>query len=143
LIFDHARNLYGTTTRGGEGDGGIVFELSPQSGGTWTETILYEFEYSFFQPSAPYSGLVFDTVGNLYGATFRGAGTSTLFDGTVFELKPNGGGTWRAITLYAFGGSNGAVPALGSLIFDSSGNLYGATQAGGANKDGVVFKITP
>lgn len=143
LIFDHARNLYGTTTSGGVSSGGIVFELSPQSGGTWTETILYDFEYSFFQPSAPYSGLVFDTVGNLYGATFRGAGTSTLFDGTVFELKPNGGGTWRAITLYAFGGSNGAVPALGSLIFDSSGNLYGATQAGGANKDGVVFKITP
>lgn len=39
------------------------------------------------------------------------------------------------------GGSDGSVP-LSTLVFDSSGNLYGTTQAGG-NGYGVVFEITP
>jgi uncharacterized repeat protein (TIGR03803 family) len=144
LIFDKLGNLYGTTTFGGELGGGTVFELSPKSGGTWTEAVLFAFEQPFYQPSAPYAGLVFDTAGNLYGATLRGSGPTnqTRFDGTVFKLTPSGG-TWNSTTLYGFDGTHGAVPSLGSLIFDSSGNLYGGTQSGGDHNDGVVFKITP
>ena len=135
VIFDNSGNLYGTTTFGGEQGGGIVFELSPTSGGTWTETILTFFEQPFYQPSNLYAGLVFDKVGNLYGATLRGGN----FNGTIFELTPSGTNT----TVFFFDGAHGAVPGLGSLVLDSSGNIYGATQAGGANKNGVVFKITP
>jgi uncharacterized repeat protein (TIGR03803 family) len=48
LLFDKAGNLYGTTREGGNeecgGTGcGVVFELSPQLDGTWTEAVLYEF----------------------------------------------------------------------------------------------------
>ena len=64
-------------------------------------------------------------------------------DGTLYKLTPSGSGTWTNTTLFAFGANNGAAPGVGSLVLDSSGNVYGATQAGGANKDGVVFKITP
>ncbi len=44
LVFDQSGNLYGTTLAGGANavQGGVVFELSP-AGGTWTETILYNF----------------------------------------------------------------------------------------------------
>jgi uncharacterized repeat protein (TIGR03803 family) len=38
--------------------------------------------------------------------------------------------------------ADGAEPAAG-LIFDRKGNLYGTTEYGGANNDGVVFKLTP
>ena len=53
LIFDAAGTLYGTTFAGGTGtcsDGsgfsgcGTVFELTPKTGGGWTETVLYSFQ---------------------------------------------------------------------------------------------------
>ena len=45
LIFDAAGNLYGTTYRGGgssrcNGGCGVVFKLTPDSGGGWTESVL-------------------------------------------------------------------------------------------------------
>src|ERR1700726_2519192 len=43
LISDSAGNLYGTTSGGGERNCGTVFELS-NSGGKWTETVLYSFK---------------------------------------------------------------------------------------------------
>jgi len=48
LLFDASGNLYGTTAGGGNytcgPDGcGVVFELSPNSNGTWTEGVLYQF----------------------------------------------------------------------------------------------------
>ena len=44
--------------------------------------------------------------------------------------------------LYSFNGSDGAYPTAG-LIGDGAGNLYGTTGAGGADNDGVVFKLAP
>jgi len=43
LLFDQQGNLYGTTSLGGANGTGTVYELSPISGGGWTETILYSF----------------------------------------------------------------------------------------------------
>ena len=143
VIFDHVGNLYGTTTFGGDG-GGVAFELSP-AGSVWTETVLYSFPFGFGQPTNSYSNLVFDAVGNLYGTTIYGgdAEVDEGFDGTVFELKPNGNGTWTKSDLYGFDSVHGANPGIGALVVDSSGKLYGATQAGGANKNGVVFQVSP
>ncbi len=144
LIFDEAGNLYGVTTSGGSESGGVAFELTPKSGGSWIESVIYTFQYDGFNPSAPFCSLIFDTAGNLYGATFRGfgSGVHAAFDGTVFELTKTSG-SWNQTTLYAFDGTHGSVPAIGSLVFDSSGNLYGATQSGGTSNNGVVFKVTP
>jgi uncharacterized repeat protein (TIGR03803 family) len=142
MIFDSSGNLYGTTTGSGIGAGGNIFELSP-SGSSWTETNLFTFIHTFYQPSFPYSNLVFDSAGNLYGTTLQGFNIgSNSFAGTVFELSLSGG-SWNINYLYSFDSTHGAEPGGGALVLDSSGNLYGATQAGGTNKNGVVFEVTP
>ena len=47
-----------------------VYELT-NSGGTWTETVIYSFLGASNNDGAyPFSGLVFDTAGNLYGMTY-------------------------------------------------------------------------
>ena len=46
-------------------------------------------------------------------------------------------------TLVNFSGSNGSSPMFGSLIQARDGNFYGTTSAGGAHKQGTVFKVTP
>ena len=44
--------------------------------------------------------------------------------------------------LYIFqGGSDGAVPGYGDLLFDGAGNIYGTTEGGGTQ--GVVYELTP
>ncbi len=140
LIFDASGDLYGTTTDGGSGCGGsgcgAVFELTP-SGGSWTETILHNFNDNGRDGTNPFAGLTFDTSGNLYGTT---AGGGVHSYGTAFELTPVDG-NW-AERVYGFNGNGGSGPAAG-LIFDGNGNLYGTTSAGGAYNHGTVFEITP
>jgi uncharacterized repeat protein (TIGR03803 family) len=135
VTFDPAGNLYGTTYSGGNGYG-IVYELKP-SGGGWTENDLHSFGYG--DGAYPYSRVILDNSGNLYGTTWGGGANA---DGTVFEMTPSGSG-WTHTVLYSFQlASDGGNPYAG-LIFDSSGNLYGATSSGGAGGGGTVFKLTP
>ena len=61
----------------------------------------------------------------------------------MFQLVPNGDGTWSENVLYVFPGKWGGELALGSLVFDQAGNLYGAIAQGGAYGNGMVFKLTP
>jgi uncharacterized repeat protein (TIGR03803 family) len=104
-----------------------------------TETVLYNFTGGS-DGSTPQSRLTFDGAGNLYGTTNSGG----LGYGTVFELSPNGSGGWNETVLYSFtGGADGANPYFSPVIFDSLGNLYGTTYAGGANGLGVVFELSP
>jgi len=151
LIFDAAGNLYGTTWSGyAHSHLGTVFELTPKTGGGWTERILHRFdEKSGTDGSHPYANLVFDAVGNLYGTTFEGGvDNSSSNGGTVFELSPLAGGTWTETILHSFGnGTDGTSPHAG-MIFDTSGNLYGTTEYGpsqgvGTYGDGIVFELTP
>jgi hypothetical protein len=137
LIFDPAGNLYMTMARGGRGSAG-VFELSPGSGGTFTGHEVYSFPGP--QGVQPYEGLVFDATGNLYSASFDGGAKCGGGDcGFVYKLSP-GSSHWTASKLAIMHGRNGANPT-GGVIFDSQGNLYGATYLGGTNKakGGVVF----
>jgi uncharacterized repeat protein (TIGR03803 family) len=85
LIFDAAGNLYGTTRIGGAYGGGTVFELTPQVGGGWSEKVLHHFGNDGKDGLNPYSGLILDAAGNLYGTTSTGG---TYGGGTVFEIKP-------------------------------------------------------
>jgi uncharacterized repeat protein (TIGR03803 family) len=139
LILDASGNLYSTTQAGGTSGNGTVFKLTKNSDGSWTESVLYSFAGGT-DGATPQAGVTFDASGNLYGTTYSGGAFSA---GTVFQLAPNSGGTWTESLLCSFtGGSGGANPAAG-LIFDPSGNLYGATYYGGASGDGVVYKLTP
>jgi uncharacterized repeat protein (TIGR03803 family) len=147
LIFDAAGSLYGTTRYGGDYGYGTVFELTPSSGGSWTESVLHSFTGT--DGSTPFEAPTFDAPGNLYGKTWAG-GTQGL--GVVYKLAPNSDGTWTESVLHSFTGrSDGAYPDRGTVILDASGNLYGATGGGGTGTCngnwgkgcGVVFELTP
>jgi uncharacterized repeat protein (TIGR03803 family) len=86
----------------------------------------------------PASGLIFDASGNLYGLA-GGQGSS----GIAFELSPTAGGGWTEQTLHVFGLHTDGSQPVGNLIFDASGNLYGATIYGGAYSKGAVFELSP
>jgi len=138
LILDAAGNLYSTTSAGGAYGGGTVFKLTHGSNGKWTESVLHNFDVGM-DGVAPFSGLVFDKAGNLYGTTYAGGGSHF---GIVFELTPSSDG-WKETVIHTFqGGSDGGNPYCG-LIFDSAGNLYGTTSGALTNGSGTVYKLTP
>jgi uncharacterized repeat protein (TIGR03803 family) len=148
VIFDQAGNLYGTTSEGGNlsycnGYGcGTVFKLAPNPDGSWTESMLHNFTGT--DGLSPHARVIFDQAGNLYGTTSYGG---PYQGGSVFELTPNGDGSWTEKVLHSFcrngcRRSDGSVPYAG-LIFDRMGSLYGTTEMGGASNAGTVFKLAP
>jgi uncharacterized repeat protein (TIGR03803 family) len=168
VIVDAAGNLYGTTLDGGimngcyvEGSGvgcGVIFELSLDSSGVWTEKVLHAFTGGS-DGAYPVGSLVLDAAGNLYGTAEYGGSGSCQSEwyggcGVVFKLSPGAGGKWTETVLYSFtGGSDGANP-YGNVIFDRSGNLYSTTLTGGDDSGcpgtygytsgcGVVFELSP
>jgi|HubBroStandDraft_4_1064222.scaffolds.fasta_scaffold02703_4 uncharacterized repeat protein (TIGR03803 family) len=170
LVADSAGNLYGTTFGGGNQSTscevftgfvgcGVVFELSPREHGQWTERVLYAFTGGA-DGGVPTGGVILDSAGNLYGTTLFGGdkkpqncqavGTYAAGCGVVFMLTPTAHGPWKETALYTFtGGADGSEP-WGNPVLDSSGDLYGMTNIGGANSScgppygcGVVFKLTP
>jgi uncharacterized repeat protein (TIGR03803 family) len=133
LAFDSAGNLYGTTEFGGSGQGyagyGVVFKLNA----TGQETVLYTFTNGA-DAGNPYSGVIFDSAGNLYGTS---SGYYTTGWGAVYKLTTAG----QMTVLYSFtGGTDGGIPYSG-VIRDSAGNLYGTTAFGGASNAGLVYKV--
>jgi uncharacterized repeat protein (TIGR03803 family) len=139
VIVDSAGNLYGTTVNGGAGNSfGIVFELSPSSGG-WSYQVLHTFSGST-DGAWPYGSLIMDAAGNLYGTT---SGGGTGYGGTVFELSPSGNNwNYRTICDLATAGEGGEGP-WDNVLMDEAGNLYGTTHGDGAYGQGSVFKLTP
>jgi uncharacterized repeat protein (TIGR03803 family) len=124
--------LYGTTSAGGTSGYGTVFKLDPATG---TQTVLYTFKGEA-DGGSPYSSLIRDPGGNLYGTTYVGGAHAY---GTVFKLTKTG----KERVLYSFkGAADGANPAAG-LVRDQAGNLYGTTYQGGTFWDGIVFKLDP
>jgi uncharacterized repeat protein (TIGR03803 family) len=127
VIRDSAGNLYGSTSSGGDYGLGTVFELNA----TGILTVLHSFSGGT-DGGMPYSGLIRDSAGNLYGTTCGAYGY-----GTVYKLDVTGIHT----VLYNFsGGEDGNCPYAG-VIRDSAGNLYGTTLAGGSYGSGTVFKL--
>jgi len=132
LLFDSAGNLYGAATYGGLDDGdcttgcGVVYELTHSSQG-WAENAVYSF-IGGYDGQAPFSGLTFDSSGNLYGTNYAGA---------VYELMPSQSG-WSEQTVCRC-----LVEPYGGVVFDSAGNLYGGDQFGGENAGGSVYELTP
>jgi uncharacterized repeat protein (TIGR03803 family) len=145
LVFDSAGNLYGTTFSGGSAGHGTVFELVSNGTGGFTEKVLHNFFVNGDDDdgSNPQAGVIFDTAGNIYGTT-KGGGSEFFGAGAVYELTPSGLGTYseRVLHTFAISGSDGKNP-LGSLILDSSGNLWGTADKGGTADGGIVFKMTP
>jgi hypothetical protein len=145
IVFGSDGNLYGFASLGGKcvrhgfllACYGGAFELKKpiRHDGRWNESVLYRAPTA--QAGGPEGPPVFAASGNLYGLTVGGG------YGSVIALRPpSGTGLWKASTLHAFqGGSDGGYPAAG-LVFDASGNLYGATT-GYNTLPGNVFELSP
>ena len=100
-------------------------------------TAVYQVLHSFTeQPDGmrPYTGLIADGTGNLYGVTERGG---LHGNGTVFMVDSTGTQT----TLHSFAGVDGAWPS-GKLRKDKVGNLFGVTYSGGKYNNGTVFRLS-
>jgi uncharacterized repeat protein (TIGR03803 family) len=146
LVFDGAGNLFGTVLGPGPAEGGSAFQLSP-SGENWSFTVIYGFDgfVGSKDGAGSEAGLIFDSMGNLYGTTAFGGDFGS---GTAFELT-SAAGSWTESILYSFAGGNDGLEPKSSLVFDSSGRLYGTTFAGGDTKGcllggcGTVFRLTP
>jgi uncharacterized repeat protein (TIGR03803 family) len=142
LVADSAGNFYGTTKYSGNnvcgGNAcGVVFEISPESGGGWTYHVIHEFDGP--HGSEPEAGLIFDSSGNLYGTTYGGGAYGR---GTVYELSSSGN-KWTERVLHNFGSyKNDVANPRGSLTLDGSGNLYGTGSVGGTSFSyGGVFEL--
>src|SRR5262249_55253150 len=86
--------------------------------------------------NAPRGGLIRDASGNIYGTTEFG-GASDM--GVVFKLNPNGTYT----VLHSFNGAPDGGAPVGTLLRDSTGNLWGVTVNGGTSGWGTIFKLDP
>jgi uncharacterized repeat protein (TIGR03803 family) len=153
LIFDTEGNLYGTAGGGGSASCtgvlpngcGVLFKLIPENGG-WQQQVLHTF-LGGKDGSYPTSGVISDSLGNLYGTTATGG---TNFSGVIYALLA-GSGSSRYRILHAFtGGKGGGNFSVGApLVLDSAGNLYGTTQMGGnlngcgGSGCGIVFELSP
>jgi len=138
-VLDRLGNIYGTTYSGGATKNGTVYKLTPtRKKWRWTEQFLYSFA-GVPDGAMPIGQVVLDAAGNIYGTTQQGG---ELDYGTVFELVPDGKGSYNETILWSFQGPDGAGP-MDSLIMDSAGVLYGTAPGGGSYGAGVVFAVTP
>jgi uncharacterized repeat protein (TIGR03803 family) len=132
LIQGSDGNFYSTAYNGGTNGSGTVYSMSPSG----VLKVIYNFDTT--HGGWGYAPLVQDAKGYLYGTEAQGG---TLGGGVVFRVNPSNG---HIVLLHNFvdqDSSGGWVPA-GGLVLGTDGNLYGSTAVGGANNDGVLFKVT-
>ncbi len=134
LLVGH--KLYGTTEAGGADGSGCIFSIDT-NGTSFTD--MWDFVYgATANGSYPYGNLI------LLGSEFYGTASFGGINnkGCIFRIDSNGNGYTN---LVSFTGVTGTAPGTyphGSLTLSPSGSiLYGVTQDGGANNDGVIFSV--
>jgi hypothetical protein len=145
LVMDAGGNLYGETEAGGVISGfqvcfplgcGTVYKLSPNSDGTWSETVLHSFTITD-GIGGSYAAPILDAHGNLFGT----AQHSIPGGGTVFEMTPVGNGSWNFSVLHTFTPVSNGYDAYGVVL--RNGSLFGTTtEGGGGDNQGVLFQMT-
>jgi uncharacterized repeat protein (TIGR03803 family) len=136
----------------------VALTLAVPASAEWKEKVLYSFQ-GVTDGATPVGGVVFDSAGNLYGATQDGGSANCLSIyqcGTVYQLAPPAkkGDPWTETVLYVFKGnaSNDGASPFGGLVMDGAGNLYGTTAYGGTGDCvllgsklgcGAVYELSP
>jgi uncharacterized repeat protein (TIGR03803 family) len=151
LRRDKKGNLYGTTYAGGPNTCtisnfgcGTIFKIDLIAG---HETVLYSFT-GWSDGEYPYSRLIGDGTGNLYGTAWGGGiGGPVNGHGIVFKLDTASTG-YPMTTLYSFTGPPDGEFPQGGVVLDPEGNIYGTTPDGGkyikrcaSGGCGTVFKL--
>ncbi len=144
VLYDISSTYAGLTINGAGvifgAEYGAIFKLTPNGSGGYKFNKIYNFAAARAAKVGenPNGTLVLDTAGNLYGTTVKG-GTDGY--GTVFKLTPPTvkGALWTETILSHFGTAT-EYPQ-GGVVLDSSGNIYGATTAGGKDQDGAVYEL--
>ncbi len=150
VVFGPNGSLYGTTSEGGSGCGGVgcgvVFRLNPPptscpaTSCPWIEHVLHRFVDNGQDGTYPYSEVVFDRNGNLYGTTSYGGTTAGNGLGTVYEITSSG----VESVIYSFTGEDDGMAPESPVILDAAGNLYGTTYIGaGGNGGGSAYELSP
>jgi uncharacterized repeat protein (TIGR03803 family) len=143
VFVDAAGSIYGQTSLGGTACGcGTIYRLTPTTTGYQKATI-----HAFAGPpddgAAPQSALSEGAHGVLYGTTSSGGSCAGGNCGVVFRAAPKGAG-YRYQVIHAFGGppADGFAPDFG-VVVQPGGLLVGATNGGGTNHQGVIYRLRP
>lgn len=128
-ILDASGNLFGTTYTGGSNSDGVLYEVNAVS-----HTLTAVVSFAGNDGNAPYGSPVLDKNGNLFGTTALGGANN---DGVIYKYSTT---TSTLSVVASFNGANGSSP-IANLIMDSSGNLYGTAETGGAQNDGTIFEV--
>ncbi len=150
LTFDGTGNLYGTAGVGGNlsckltglSGCGVVFELTADAGGSWTQAVLHSF--SGADGVSPDAAVIFDSAGVLYGTTGEGGRNLCPNEpgcGVVFSLTPNTDGTWSESVLHTFSGKRDQSLPQAPVLLDANGNIYGTAGGDPQYGNGAVFEL--
>ncbi len=135
LVQSGKGSLYGLTIYGGSTASGTIFSFDPVS---HQKAILYSFNTTNLNSTAPTGSLVSSANGKLFGASYNG-GTNNK--GTIFSFDP---ATKTQTKVTDFTGVNGAYPSSGGTLVGAANNkLYGTTNSGGAGNFGTLFSFDP
>src|SRR5579871_640707 len=128
-------NYYGVANTGGANGTGTVFQITPGGHLTLLHTFSALDSNGDNADGADPQSLIQSTDGNFYGvATLGGTHGSCC----IFKVTPQG--TFTNLHSFAADGSDGDFPM--NIVEGLDGNYYGVTSSGGANGDGVIYKIT-
>ncbi len=125
--------LYGMTYQGGtedtDGGDGTIFSYNWQ---TQSETVLHSFVGWGSDGNGPTGNFIQVGDSLLYGLTAYGA----YNNGTIISYNIY---TGKETLLHSFGIGNDGFRPYGSLIRAKNGWLYGMTEKGGINNEGIIF----
>ena len=128
FLPDNQGNLFGASSTG-------IFELTPNSGTTWTYNTIYTFNSS--TDGSATSAMTFDNQGNIFGFNSVGGKNSA---GTAFELSRAASGGWDFTLLFSFAAES--IPALPDGIgMPTPGEIVGTTVFGGSAEFGSAFTL--
>lgn len=132
-------DMYATAGSAGTGTStvGSIFKLT--SAGSLSTIVGFSGTAGNNPGQNPQARMIIGHDGLFWGTTASGGSGSS---GTVFKVSTTGIQT----TMVNFTGTTGSNPGgnvLSPVLLASDGNYYGATNTGGTNNLGTVFKLTP
>ena len=144
LVLDGSGNIFGVTQLGGTSPClcGVVFELSPNTNGGWSERVLAtELGWNGNVPV----GIAADAGGSLDFVAFAGGNNASCAVGegcgAVVRLSPTSTGGWQQQVLHRFAGFPDGEEPLAGVTVDASGRIFGVAASGKGT--GLVYEITP